>query len=137
MSLVSTLTSATGLRRVLGLDALSGAAIGGLQLAFTAVLSESFGLSQTLLLGTGIAIFAFVALAGWLALQAPPARGALALLAAGNFAWAAGCLLLAFGAAPAITPLGTAYLLVQAVAVLAMAELQWMALRRSRGALAA
>jgi len=132
MSLISSLTSPAGLRRVLGFDALSGAATGALQLSLTGLLSSWLGLSAPLLQGSGIAIFAFVAMAAWLAMQATPPRAALAALVVGNFAWVAGCLLLAFGGAPAITPLGTAYLLVQAVVVLVLAELQWMGLRRLR-----
>jgi hypothetical protein len=136
MSLLNTLTSATGLRRVLAFDAASGAGTGALQLGLTGLLSQYLGLSTSLLQGTGIAIFVFVVLAGWLAMQAAPPRAALAALVVGNFAWVAGCLALVFGGAPAVTPLGIAYLLVQAVVVLVLAELQWMALRRTRQVLA-
>lgn len=136
MSLLNTLTSATGLRRVLAFDAVSGAGTGALQLGLTGILSQWLGLSAPLLQGSGLAIFVFVVLAGWLAMQAAPPRAALAALVVGNFAWVAGCLALAFGAAPAVTPLGIAYLMVQAVVVLVLAELQWMALRRTRQALA-
>ncbi len=132
MSLVASLTSPAGLRRVLAFDAVSGAATGALQLGLTGLLAQWLGLPGPLLQGSGIAIFAFVLLAGWLAVQAAPPRAALAALAAGNFAWVAGCVVLALGAAPALTPLGVAYLLAQAVVVFVLAELQWMALRRAR-----
>ena len=62
MSLISSLTSPAGLRRVLGFDALSGTATGALQLSLTGLLSSWLGLSAPLLQGSGIAIFAFVAL---------------------------------------------------------------------------
>ena len=52
----------------------------------------------------------------------------------GNFAWVGACLVLLFGGAVSPTPLGQAYLVVQAVAVVVLAELQWMALRRLRPA---
>lgn len=136
MSLLNTLTSATGLRRVLAFDAVSGAGTGALQLGLTGLLSQWLGLSAPLLQGSGLAIFVFVVLAGWLAMQSVPPRAALAALVVGNFAWVAGCLALAFGAAPAVTPLGIVYLMVQAVVVLVLAELQWMALRRTRPTLA-
>jgi hypothetical protein len=136
MSLLDTLTSPVGLRRVLAFDAASGAGTGALQLGLTGLLSQWLGLSPSLLQATGLAIFAFVALAAWLAVQGAPPRAALGAPVVGNFAWVAGCLVLAFGAAPAVTPLGLAYLLVQAVVVFVLAELQWMALRRQQPALA-
>jgi hypothetical protein len=136
MSLIDSLTSQAGLRRVLAFDALSGAGTGALQLGFTAALGSWLGLSESLLQASGIAIFAFVALAGWLALQAQPPRAALATIVVCNFAWVVGCVVLAFGGAPGVTALGVAYLLFQAVVVLALAELQWMGLRRQRLALA-
>ncbi len=136
MSLIASLTSPAGLRRVFAFDALSGAATGALQLGLTGLLAQWFGLSASLLQGSGIAIFAFVALAGWLALQSAPPRLALGALVIGNFAWAIGCLALAFGGAPGVTGLGVAYLVFQAGVVLILAELQWMGLRRQRLALA-
>jgi hypothetical protein len=136
MSLLNTLTSATGLRRVLAFDAISGAGTGALQLGLTGLLSQYLGLSASLLQGSGFAIFVFVALAGWLAMQSAPPRAVLAALVVGNFAWVAACLALLLGGAPAVTSLGVAYLIVQAVVVLVLAELQWMALRRTRPALA-
>lgn len=131
MSLLSTLISPAGLRRVLWADALSCAGTAALQLGLTGALSSWLGLSQALLQGSGLVLLAFVALPAWLALQAVPPRAALAALVAANFAWVLGCLLLAFGGAPGVRPLGHAYLLVQAVAVLVLAELQWMGLRRA------
>lgn len=136
MSLITSLTSPAGLRRVLAFDALSGAATGALQLGLTGLLAPWLGLPAALLQGSGIAIFAFVALAGWLALQAAPPRLALGALVVGNFAWVIGCLVLAFGGATGLTGLGMAYLVFQAVVVLILAELQWMGLRRQRLALA-
>jgi hypothetical protein len=136
MSLIASLTSPAGLRRVLAFDAISGTAIGAAHLGLTGLLAQWLGLSAPLLQASGIAIFAFVVLAGWLALQAAPPRAALAALVVGNFAWAIGCLALAFGGAPGVTALGVTYLVFQAVTVLALAELQWMGLRRQRLALA-
>ena len=61
-------------------------------------------------------------------------RPLLGALVVGNFAWVAACGVLLFHGAVSPTPLGQAYLVVQAVAVLVLAELQWMALRRTRPA---
>lgn len=130
MSLIAQLSSPAVLRRVLAFDALSGAGTGVLHLLLAPMLSTWLGLPETLLQASGIAIFGFVALAAWLAFQASPPRGALMAIVALNFAWAIGCLWLAFGGAVSAAPWGVVYLLVQAVVVFVLAELQWMGLRR-------
>lgn len=130
MSLIAQLSSPAVLRRVLAFDAISGAGTGALHLLLAPLLSMWLGLPEVLLHASGIAIFGFVALAGWLAFQASPPRGALMALVALNFAWAIGCLWLLFGGAVSATPLGVVYLLVQAAVVLVLAELQWMGARR-------
>ena len=137
MSVLAYFTSPAGLRRVLAFDAISGGGTGLLQLAATGLLSGMLGLSETLLRSSGIAIFAFVALAAWLAMQRTPSRAGLALLVLGNFAWVIGCLALALGGAPGVTSVGVAYLMVQVLVVAALAELQWMGLRQSRMVVAA
>ena len=129
MSLTAQLSSPAVLRRVLAFDALSGAGTGALHLLLAPLLSTWLGLPGPLLQASGVAIFAFVLLAGWLALQASPPRGPLMVIVLLNVAWALGCVWLAFGGAAAPTSLGVAYLLVQAVAVLALAELEWMGWR--------
>lgn len=126
----SPLSSLTVLRRVLAFDAVSGAATGALHLLLASTLANWLGLPGTLLQASGVAIFAFVSLAGWLALQAAPPRGPLMLIVLLNGLWALGCLWLAFGGVFDPTPLGLAYLLVQAVVVFVLAELQWMGWRR-------
>lgn len=137
MSVLAYFTSPAGLRRVLAFDAISGGGTGLLQLAATGLLTGMLGLSETLLRSSGIAIFAFVALAAWLAMQRTPSRAGLAVLVLGNFAWAIGCLALALGGAPGVTSVGVAYLMVQVLVVAALAELQWMGLRQSRMVVAA
>lgn len=132
MSLIASLTSPVGLRRVLWADALSGTGTAVLHLALAGTLSGLLGLPAALLSASGILLLLYVALAGTLALQAAPSRALLGALVVGNFAWVAACLALLFGGLVSPTPLGQAYLAVQAVAVLVLAELQWMALRRQR-----
>lgn len=130
MSITAQFSSPSVLRRVLAFDAVSGAATGALHLLLAPVLAAWLGLPEALLQATGLAIFAFVALAGWLALQASPPRGPLMAIVLLNFAWAVGCLWLAFGGAVDPTPLGLAYLLVQAFVVAVLAELEWMGWRQ-------
>ena len=71
-------------------------------------------------------------LAGSLALRREAAGGALALLVAGNFLWVLASAVVLWGTTWVTGGWGQAYVAVQAVAVLALAELQWMALRRAR-----
>src|SRR5690606_26938217 len=99
-TLFASLTSPQGLRRVLWFDAVSGVAIGVMHLAFSGPMADLLGLPVGLLQATGFAIFAYVLLAGWLASRPVPPRGALGLLAAGNFVWAGGCIWLAWGGSP-------------------------------------
>jgi hypothetical protein len=129
MSLTAQLSSPAVLRRVLAFDAVSGAGTGALHLLLAPVLSTWLGLPEALLQTSGIAIFAFVLLAGWLARQASPPRGPLMVIVLLNLAWAVACLWLVFGAPVNATPLGVVYLVVQAVVVFVLAELEWMGLR--------
>lgn len=130
MSLIARLSSPTTLRRVLAFDAASGAGTGVLHLLLAPVLASWLGLPAVLLQASGVAIFAFVLLAGWLALQATPQRGPLMVIVLLNVAWAIACVWLAFGGGLDPTPLGVAYLLVQAVVVLVLADLEWLGWRQ-------
>jgi hypothetical protein len=129
-SLIASLTSVAGLRRVLWADAASGSAMGLLHLGAPALLADLLGVSPTLLTASGWLLLPFVVLAGWQALQRQPSRGALTLLVVGNFAWVAGSAAVVFGTGLVSGAPGMAYVGVQALAVLVLAELQWMALRR-------
>lgn len=132
MSLTAQLSSPTVLRRVLAFDAISGAGTGVLHLLLASVLATWLGLPEALLQASGVAIFAFVLLAAWLARQATVPRGPLMVIVSLNVAWAIACAWLALGGAVQPTPLGVAYLLVQAVVVLVLAELEWMGWRQLR-----
>jgi hypothetical protein len=132
MSLTAQLSSPTVQRRVLAFDAISGAGTGVLHLLLASVLATWLGLPAALLQASGVAIFAFVLLAGWLARQAPVPRGPLMVIVLLNVAWAIACVWLAFGDVVEPTPLGVAYLLVQAAVVFVLAELEWMGWRQLR-----
>src|SRR5690606_37548331 len=93
------------LRRVLALDAVAGAGMAALHLGFAGSLAGWFGLPEGLVVASGWAVLAYVALSGWLARQATPSRGWLMVLILGNVVWGLGCLALAWGGG-AVTPLG-------------------------------
>ena len=123
--------SANFLRRVVWLDAGTGLATGGLQLLWPAYLAGVLGLPEPLLIDSGWAMLAFSAYIIFLATrrQIPPAG--VWLLIGGNVAWALACLALMFGGGITPTPLGTAFLALQAVWVGLMAELEWVGLRKA------
>ncbi|TFZ02408.1 hypothetical protein EZ313_14165 [Ramlibacter henchirensis] len=116
------------LRGVLWADAASCLATGTLQLSAIDALPRLFGLPQTLLLDSGIFLVAYALMAAWAATREVPPRGWVALFAIGNVAWAIGCAAVVALLQP--TALGIAWIAAQAVAVLVLADLQWMGLRR-------
>ena len=113
---------------VLWADAGSALATGLLQLAAAPLLAQWFGLPPVLLTASGWVLLAVAAYAAWCARQ--PRRPAVLALVAGNALWVLGCLELLFTGG-AGTLLGQAWLVVQAVAVGVLAELEWIALRRA------
>jgi hypothetical protein len=120
------------LRSVLWADAASCFASGALQLAALDALPRLFGLPQVLLLDTGVFLIAYALLAAWAATRAVPPRKWVALFAAGNVAWAVACGITVGLLQP--TGLGVAWIAMQAAAVLVLADLQWMGLRRGAAA---
>lgn len=118
------------LRTVLWADAASGAGTALLQLTAAGALASLLGLPAQLLVASGLVLLVYVAGAAYLANCDPVPRGPVWALIVGNWAWVAGCVALLVAGAASTAP-GQAYLVVQAVAVAALAELQWMGLRRT------
>lgn len=125
--------SASTLRRVLWLDAASGFGMGLSHLALADSLSGWTGIPAGWLQFAAVIVFGAASLAAWLATRASPPAAGVRLLAAGNFAWVAASLWLAFGAGLPLTALGLGWVLVQAVVVLLLAELEWSGSRPARG----
>ncbi|WP_077000396.1 hypothetical protein [Variovorax sp. KK3] len=129
---MSVFASPRFLPRVMGADALSCAATGLLQLAFTAPLARLTGLPAPLLLATGVFLVAYATAAAWMALRAQPPRRLIGLIAAGNLGWAVGCIVLLAVSGGAFSVFGWAWVLAQAVTVALLAEMQWLGLRHTR-----
>ena len=119
------------LRRALAVDAaLSG--LSGLLMAIDAApLNVVLGLPTDLLRGVGLALLPWAAVVGWLATQPTVMRRAVWAVIGLNALWTLDCLGLLVSGLVAPTGLGTAFVIVQAVVVLALAEAQWLGLRRS------
>ncbi len=120
------------LSRVMWADAVSCAATGALQLSFTGALASLTGLPVALLVGTGVFLLVYAAAAAAMASRRTPPRSLIGLVVAGNFGWAAACVALVASGAVAVTGLGMAWVIAQAITVVLLAELQWTGLRRSR-----
>jgi hypothetical protein len=130
-SFMSIFASPQFLSRVMWLDAASCAATGALQLLPGDALARWTGLPNALLVGTGWFLLAYAAAAAWMASRASAPRRAIGLVVLGNLLWAVGCGALLLSAALNLSALGVAWVLVQAVVVVVLADLQWMGLRAS------
>lgn len=131
MPFTSFMSSPNFLRNVLRADALSCVASGLLQVAFPSQMAQLLGLPQALLAYTGEFLLVYAAVVAFISTRVPLPRPLIWLLVAGNLGWAVGCVLLLISDSVAPSMLGTAYVLVQAVTVGVLAELQFFGLRRS------
>ncbi|SEF33316.1 hypothetical protein ABL840_10375 [Variovorax sp. NFACC27] len=130
---MSVFASPRFLPNVMWADAASCAATGALQVAFTDALARLTGLPAPLLMGTGVFLLAYAAMAAFMASRATPPRTLIGLVVVGNFGWAVACISLLVSGIFPVTAVGVAWVLAQAVCVIVLAELQWTGLRRSRG----
>lgn len=119
------------LPRVLKVDALTCVAMGLLLVAAHSTLSPLLGLPAALLQYAGLLLFPCAALMAWAGRSARPASALVWLVILGNLAWVLASLLLAFVWFSPTVP-GQAFLVVQALAVLGLAELEYVGLRRTR-----
>ena len=119
------------LRHVLRADALSCLACGLLQVIFPGQMARLLGLPEALLAYTGEFLLVYAAVVAFISTRAPMPRPLVWLLVIGNLGWALGCVLLLISGSVAPTALGTAYVLVQALTVGVLAELQFFGLRRA------
>lgn len=131
---MSIVASPRFLARVMAADALSCLATGALQLGLTDPLARLTGLPTALLTGTGVFLLAYAALAAWMARRPVPPRRLIGLVVVGNLAWAAGGVTLLASSLVGHTMLGAAWVLVQAVVVIVLAQLQWRGLRATHPA---
>lgn len=123
-------TSNLSLRRILLVDAVISGATGILMLAAATLLGRWLGLPASLLRYAGFSLLPFAVLVLYLAKRDVLPRGGVWMVIALNAAWvvASAALLLLGGVEP--SPIGYAFVIVQAVAVGALAELQYMFLTR-------
>lgn len=122
--------ASTFLRRILALDAASCAAMGLAMALADSRLAYLFGLPDELVRGAGLLLLPLAAFIGWLASRAAPPPALVWIVILGNLGWAAESFALLGRHSP--TSLGTAFVTVQAIAVLGLAALEYAGLRRAR-----
>jgi hypothetical protein len=97
-------------------------------------LSSLLGLSAGFLQGVGLVLVPWVLLLCWALTRPALAKGAVVGIVAANLAWVTASATIVLGGVVSPTPLGTAFIAAQAVAVAFFAELQWSSLRPARAA---
>ena len=127
---MSLFSSPQFLRNVVRADAASGLASALLHLVLAGTLAPLLGLPHALVVGSGVVLIGYVALAAYTSTCDPMPRSLVWVLILGNAAWVLACVFVLCSAAFAPTLLGQIYLGVQALAVAVLAELEWTGLRR-------
>ena len=125
------------LRRALFADAIFSGASAVLLTSGAAELAPLTHLPETLLRETGLFLILYAALVGWLGTRQAMPKVLVAIVIAGNAAWTLASIALLFSGAVTPNLLGEVFVAAQAIAVGALAELQYIGLRRSGGAVAA
>lgn len=119
------------IRRTLLLDAAMSGACAVLLIAGAGTLADLLGLPEDLLFISGLILVPFVGMLVWLMRAGSPSAIGVRAIIAINVAWVAASAVLLVSGLVDPTPLGTAFVIVQAAAVLVFAELQIIALRRT------
>jgi hypothetical protein len=125
------------LRRAILADAIVSGAMALLLSFDAAMLAPLLNLPEALLREAGLFLIAYAALVGWLGTRPSMPKALVAIVIAGNAAWTIGSIALLFSGAVTPNLPGEAFVAVQAIAVGAFAELQYIGLRRSHDAVTA
>jgi hypothetical protein len=125
------------LRRALLADAIFSGVSAVLLTLGASALASLLNLPEALLRETGLFLVAYAALVGWLGTRPSIPKPLVWIVVAGNAAWALASIALLFSGWIAPNLLGEAAVVMQTITVGVFAELQYLGLRRSRGALTA
>lgn len=125
------------LRRAILADAIFSGASAVLLTFGAGELAPLLNLPEALLRETGLFLVAYAALVGWLGIRPSMPKPLVAIVIAGNAAWTVASIALLFSGAVTPNLLGELFVAVQAIIVGVLAELQFIGLRRSGGAVAA
>jgi hypothetical protein len=121
------------LSRALQADAVFSG-ISAMLLTFGAAeLAALLNLPEILLRETGLFLIAYTLLVGWLGTRTTVPKAMVAIVIAGNAAWTLASIALLFSTLVSPNLLGQMAIAMQAIVVGALAELQYIGLRRSGG----
>ena len=127
----------TFLSRALLADAIfSCVSAAGLTLG-AGLLTPLLHLPEALLRETGLFLIGYAALVGWLGTRSSVPKALVLMVIAGNAAWTLGSIALLFSGAVTPNLLGELFVVAQAIATGVFAELQYIGLRKSSGAVTA
>ena len=116
------------LRFALALDAGVSALIAVVQLLLTDWLARQTSLPFALLLESGVFMVGYAVVLVWLARRAELRSGWILLIVLGNLGWALACATVWLSGLLSVSPLGAAYLMMQAIGVVVFAALQYRGL---------
>jgi hypothetical protein len=119
------------LRRVLVVDAVTSGAMGVAMIAFAELFASLLQLPVELVSEAGIVLLPFAAFVGFVASRPEPTRIAVWIIIALNAVWVVDSIMLLFSGWVAPNGLGYAVVIAQAAAVLVLADLEYMGLKRS------
>jgi len=122
--------SASLLRKVLWLDALSCVAMSALLLLFASPIQALLGLEPGFMRAAGATLLPFAAFVAWAASRERISRVAVGWVIAINALWVIDSLAILFFGWVQPTTLGTAFIVAQAIFVGVLAELEFVGLKR-------
>ena len=125
------------LRRAIVADAIFSGASAILLTLGAGELAPWLSLPEALLRETGLFLIAYAALVGWLGMRQAMPKPLVVIVIAGNAAWTLASIALLVSGWVNPNLLGEILVAMQAIAVGAFAELQYIGLRKSGGAIAA
>jgi hypothetical protein len=125
------------LRRAIQADAIFSGVSAVLLTLGAAELAPWLNLPEALLRESGLVLIAYTALVGWLATRQVMPKPLVLIVIAINAVWTVASIALLLSSAVTPNLLGEAFVAVQAIAVGALGELQYIGWRRSSEALAA
>jgi uncharacterized protein YjeT (DUF2065 family) len=125
------------LRRAFLLDTIASGMMALLLTLGAGELAPLLDLPEQLLRETGLFLVAYTALVGWLATRQSMPKLLVVIVIAGNAVWTVASIALLFSNAVTPNGLGQIFVVAQAMVPGALAELQYIGLRRSGGAVMA
>ena len=125
------------LRRAIQADAVFSGASAVLLTLGASELAPLLNLPEALLSETGLFLIAYTALVGWLGTRQAMPKALVVIVITGNAAWAVASIALLFSGTVTPNLLGEGFVVIQAIVVGALGELQYVGWRRSSDALAA